>query len=135
LKLDGSLLTSSQDTPETKAAYAAAAAAASAAASSGSAAASASPAVPLPSPVLPKILGALVANIWKGAEQGGQSCLQAQSLGLMLVECERGVVAVSRVGRFLLAIYATAAVQRGMLKQKMNDLLAQLQPLQRVYAN
>ena len=61
LKLDGSLLTSSHETAETKAA-AAAAAAANAAAGASSAA---SPAVAAPTPVLPKILGALVANIWK----------------------------------------------------------------------
>jgi predicted regulator of Ras-like GTPase activity (Roadblock/LC7/MglB family) len=152
LKLDGSLLTSSYETAETKAAYAAAAAAAAAAATpaaasavpaasasssaAGSSAAAASPASSSSPPqVLPKILGALVANIWKGAESGGQACLQSQALGVMLVECERGVVAVSRLARFLLCIYATNDIPRGALRQKMNDLLTQLQPLHRVYAN
>jgi predicted regulator of Ras-like GTPase activity (Roadblock/LC7/MglB family) len=150
LKLDGSLLTSSYETAETKAAYATAAAAAAAAAptaasavpassasaSSAAAGAAASPASSSSPPqVLPKILGALVANIWKGAESGGQACLQSQALGVMLVECERGVVAVSRLARFLLCIYATNDIPRGALRQKMNDLLTQLQPLHRVYAN
>ena len=130
LKLDGSLLTSSQETPETKAAVAAAAAAAAAASSS-----SAAPVASPPAPVLPKIVGALVANIWKSCESNGFQCLQAQALAVMIVECAEGTVAVSRLGRFLLAIYASKSVERGTLRQKMNDLLTNMQPLHTVYAN
>lgn len=129
LKLDGSLLTSSHETPETKAAVAAAAAAAAASASSSL------PAAAPPAPVLPKIVGALVANIWKSCESNGYQCLQAQALAVMIVECAEGLVAVSRLGRFLLAIYASKTVERGTLRQKMNDLLTHMQPLHRVYSN
>lgn len=129
LKLDGSLLTSSHETAETKAAVAAAAATTAASASS-----SLSLSSP-PAPVLPKIVGALVANIWKGCESNGFQCLQAQALSVMVVECAEGLVAVSRLGRFLLAIYAHKSVERGTLRQKMNELLTQMQPLHRVYSN
>lgn len=127
LKLDGSLLTSSHETPETKAAAEAAAAAA------GSPSLAASPGST--GGVLPKILGALVANIWRTAEGNGCAFLQAQALGVMMVECEGGIVAVSRLARFLLCIYAKKTVDRGALRQKMNNLLTHLQPLHRVYAN
>lgn len=130
VKLDGSLLTSSLETPETKAAVAAAAAAAAS-----SAASSSLPAAAPPAPVLPKIVGALVANIWKSCESNGFQCLQAQALAVMIVECAEGLVAVSRLGRFLVAIYASKTVERGTLRQKMNDLLTHLQPLHRVYSN
>lgn len=130
LKLDGSLLTSSHETPETKAA---AEAAAAASASSGPPSLAASPGAN--GGVLPKILGALVANIWRTAEGNGCAFLQSQALGVMMVECEGGIVAVSRLARFLLCIYAKKTVDRGALRQKMNNLLTHLQPLHRVYAN
>lgn len=140
LKLDGSLLTSSYETAATKAAAAAAGASSS---SSTGAAASASAGAGLVSgtattapapPVVPKILGALVANIFKTAESNGVNCLQSQQLNMMVLDCEQGIVAVSRLARFLICIYAAKAIDTGMLRLKMNELLVNLQPLNRVYA-
>jgi predicted regulator of Ras-like GTPase activity (Roadblock/LC7/MglB family) len=125
LKLDGSLLTSSHDTPQTKGAAAAAASLVSSVSSG--------PSSPSP-PVLPKILGALVANIFKTAESNGVNFLQAQQLNMMMLDCEGGIVAVSRLARFLICIYATKRIDVGMLRLKMNELLTNLQPLNTVYA-
>jgi predicted regulator of Ras-like GTPase activity (Roadblock/LC7/MglB family) len=140
LKLDGSLLTSSYATPASKAAASSSSSSdlvsstpsssppPPASSSSGS---SSSPAAP---EVAPKILGALVANIFKTAESNGINCLQAQQLNMMVLDCEQGLVAVSRLSRFLICIYAAKGIDTGMLRLKMNELLVNLQPLNRVYA-
>lgn len=141
MKLDGSLLTTSRETAETQAAAAAAAdaeaaaeAAAAAAAAgddtslSGETSTALAPTSSSPSSssstasryALPKIIGALVANMWKHSEINGVSYLGAQQLQQQLIECEGGVVMVSRLSRFLICIYAVKAMPIGLLRQKVS---------------
>ncbi len=80
-----------------------------------------------------KIVGALVSNIWKSIENSAKSGLEAENLGLIMVECEEGSVCVSRISRFLLVLYSDKSSQMGEIKLKMDALNKQLQPLIKVY--
>jgi predicted regulator of Ras-like GTPase activity (Roadblock/LC7/MglB family) len=80
-----------------------------------------------------KIISALVANIWKDYENAEAYAFGGQNLQFMMMECEQGQVAVSKLHSMLLCMVAENSVQLGLLRGKMMSLLHQLQPLQKVY--
>jgi len=72
-------------------------------------------------------VSAIVANIWASYEKA------SPDLNLMMIECEQGKVVVSRVHKFLLAVYGDKGAEFGMLKAKVSALSTYLQePLSRV---
>ena len=123
LKLDGSLLTSSHPSKAT-----------SSSSSSSSASASSSTNSSSEEVVPASIVGALVANIFKATELNGINYLQSQQLNMIQLECENGLIAVTRLARFLIVLQAKKATNSGVIRLKMNELVANLQSLQNVYA-
>ncbi|VDO26128.1 unnamed protein product [Onchocerca flexuosa] len=64
------------------------------------------------------VSAALISNIWETFERQGVR----ENLMEMLVECENGVIAVTRVANMLLAIKAGNEVQLGLLRAKLRTL-------------
>eukprot|EP00823_Brevimastigomonas_motovehiculus_P007353 TRINITY_DN6389_c0_g1_i1.p1 TRINITY_DN6389_c0_g1~~TRINITY_DN6389_c0_g1_i1.p1 ORF type:complete len:161 (+),score=31.24 TRINITY_DN6389_c0_g1_i1:139-621(+) len=81
-----------------------------------------------------KIIGALVANIWKENSASAQKAFGAGEPSLMLISCEDGKLAVTRISRFLLCLYADKSVEIGILKSKLATLSSYLdKPLRQVW--
>jgi len=80
-----------------------------------------------------KIIGALVANIWKSYDTGAKKAFDADNLYFMIIDCEEGKLAVARISKFLLCTYADKNVQLGLLKTKITALVEHLKPLKKVY--
>jgi len=78
---------------------------------------------------LEKIIGALVANIWKSYDSGARKAFGADKLYFMIVDCEDGKLAVSKISKFLLCMYADKTVELGLLKTKITVLTDHLQSL------
>lgn len=80
------------------------------------------------------IVGALVANLWEVYGEGARTSFGAGDLRTVLVNCEDGVLAVRRVGRFLVCLDAEIDVPAGALRAKLNGLAAELEePLGKVF--
>lgn len=126
LKLDGSLLTAAHTDADVAKQHAAT----MGEDGTEAAASSSSSVAPVPS----SIVGALVANIFKTTELNGLNYLGAQQLNMIMLDCESGHIAVCRLARFLIVIQAKKDTNAGQIRLKMNELNANLQALQNVYA-
>ena len=68
-------------------------------------------------------LGAIATALWLGHEK----CGDLGNLGCLLLECERGRLAIKAVGSFILVCCSDSTVEFGMLKAKVLSLHAFLQ--------
>ncbi|VDM06716.1 unnamed protein product [Wuchereria bancrofti] len=64
------------------------------------------------------VSAALISNIWETFERQGVR----ENLTEMLLECENGVIAVTRIANMLLAIKAGSEVPLGLLRAKLRAL-------------
>ncbi|CAG9537800.1 unnamed protein product, partial [Cercopithifilaria johnstoni] len=64
------------------------------------------------------VSAALISNIWETFERQGVR----ENLTEMLVECENGVIAVTRIANMLLAIKAGGEMPLGLLRAKLRAL-------------
>uniref|UniRef100_A0A0R3S130 TFIIS-type domain-containing protein n=1 Tax=Elaeophora elaphi TaxID=1147741 RepID=A0A0R3S130_9BILA len=64
------------------------------------------------------VSAALISNIWETFERQGVR----ENLTEMLVECENGVIAVTRIANMLLAIKAGSEMPLGLLRAKLHAL-------------
>lgn len=64
------------------------------------------------------VSAALISNVWETFERQGIR----ENLTEMLIECEDGVIAVTRVASMLLAIKASSEVPLGLLRAKLRVL-------------
>jgi len=80
------------------------------------------------------MLAALVGNMWKTYEDGSKAAYDAEALNFLFVDCENGKLGVTRIGKFLLCMYADKAVEVGLLKAKVTAFANALDaPLGLVY--
>lgn len=74
-------------------------------------------------------LAAIAATVWQSHEK----CDGHGNLECLLLECERGRLAIKAVGSFILVCCSDTTVQFGMLKAQVNSLHAFLQgPLSQI---
>ena len=69
-------------------------------------------------------LAAITSTLWLAHEK----CDGQGNLGCLLLECERGRLAIKAVGSFILACCSDSTVEFGMLKAKILALHTFLQP-------
>ncbi|XP_062507489.1 ragulator complex protein LAMTOR2-like [Corticium candelabrum] len=80
-----------------------------------------------------KVTAAIASNIWSAYERAGENAFQNESLNFLVIDCEDGRVAVSRVANQILCIYANKSVGCGILKAKTDVLIKVLEePLTQV---
>eukprot|EP00004_Rigifila_ramosa_P007844 TRINITY_DN1902_c0_g1_i1.p1 TRINITY_DN1902_c0_g1~~TRINITY_DN1902_c0_g1_i1.p1 ORF type:complete len:140 (-),score=42.25 TRINITY_DN1902_c0_g1_i1:51-422(-) len=75
-----------------------------------------------------KIIGAIVANVMSLYQDAGEAILSNDGVNMILVDCEHGRLAISRVSRLLLCIFSDTTVHFGALKAKSDALRAHLEP-------
>ena len=80
-----------------------------------------------------RLLSALGSTVYAAYAEGGDSAWGEKRLDCVSLHCEKGVVAVAQLSRFLLCMQADHSVQVGQLMHAMNTLLHHLQPLAGVY--
>lgn len=78
-------------------------------------------------PVDHKVVGAIAAHTWGEYLHAGKEATPTGELRTMLVELERGHLAITSAGKsFLLCAYASAETPVGLLKAKVDTLGAYL---------
>ena len=80
-----------------------------------------------------RLLSALGSTVYAAYAEGGANAWGETDCEMVSLHCEKGVVAVARLSRFLLCMQADQSVQMGQLMHAMRTLIAQLQPLEQVY--
>jgi len=63
-----------------------------------------------------KLVGAIALNIWNSYQK------VSKEMKCLLIECEQGRLAISKVSDFLLCVYGDSSSQFGMLKAKLETL-------------
>ncbi|XP_005101597.1 ragulator complex protein LAMTOR2 [Aplysia californica] len=80
--------------------------------------------------------GAIASNIWASFQRSGQISLDDSKLDCVLVECEQGKVAITKVANLLLCLCAKDGVNFGILKAKIAAMATYLEePLSQVAAS
>jgi len=69
-----------------------------------------------------KVIAAIVSNIWSSYHKVNKV------IHCLLLECEHGNLAVTKVSQFVLCIYGNKNSELGMLKSKMDVLYQYLEP-------
>jgi hypothetical protein len=80
-----------------------------------------------------RLLSALGSTVYAAYAEGGDNAWGEKGLDCVSLHCEKGVVAVAQLSRFLLCLQADHSVQVGQLMQAMQTLLQQMEPLKGVY--
>lgn len=81
-----------------------------------------------------KVFAAIASNIWLTYEKSGRLVFD-NDLEYILIQNESGKVAVAKVSRLLVCIYAADTVEFGLLKAKLKALTSYLdEPLKQVMA-
>lgn len=82
-----------------------------------------------------RLLSALGSTVYSAYAEGGggAEAWGEKSLDLVSLHCEKGVVAVARLSRFLLCLQADHSVQLGQLMHTLNALRTHLHTLAEVY--
>jgi predicted regulator of Ras-like GTPase activity (Roadblock/LC7/MglB family) len=82
-----------------------------------------------------RVYAAIASNIWSTFEKNGKNLMRDDNLKFLLVECEKGNVAITTVSNMLLCLVAKPEVELGILKAKTDALARHLEePFQRVAA-
>ncbi|BFZ17806.1 hypothetical protein BsWGS_20845 [Bradybaena similaris] len=80
--------------------------------------------------------GAIASSIWTSFQKSGQYSLDDGKLKCVLVECNQGKVAITKVANLLLCLCAKESVSYGMLKTKIEAMAVYLEePLSQVAAS
>lgn len=69
---------------------------------------------------------AIASSVWNVYEKSGAVAFNEEKLRYILIECERGRVAIFDVAKLLLSVYAESKVPLGMLKLKAELLVKYL---------
>ena len=80
-----------------------------------------------------RLLSALGSTVYAAYAEGGADAWGETDCEMVSLHCEKGLVAVARLSRFLLCMQADQSVQVGQLMHAMRTLLTHLQPLEQVY--
>ncbi|PKK76799.1 Ragulator complex protein LAMTOR2-B [Rhizophagus irregularis] len=80
-----------------------------------------------------RVYAAIASNIWSTFEKNGKNLMRDDNLKFLLVECEKGNVAITTVSNMLLCLVAKPEVELGILKAKTDALARHLEePFQRM---
>ena len=74
-----------------------------------------------------KITAAVASNIWAAYEKSGRMAFHNEGLQFMFMDCEEGVVSVTRVANVLLCMYSNAGIGLGILKVKAEAMAKYLE--------
>ncbi|XP_067945926.1 ragulator complex protein LAMTOR2-like [Watersipora subatra] len=67
-------------------------------------------------------VAALAGNIWTSYTKNAEELLDNDPLGMVMIQCMDGKVAITKVADLLLCIYANKDVQLGLLRAKVTAL-------------
>jgi len=80
-----------------------------------------------------RVTAAITSNIWTSYERIGKTSLGDDKLGIILLDCADGRVAIKAVANLLLCLYAKEETPLGLLQAKANALVQYLdEPLRKV---
>eukprot|EP01136_Pigoraptor_vietnamica_P042371 Opistho-1_new@16460 len=80
-----------------------------------------------------RVTAAIAFNVWGAYERSGRQAFDNDQLDFVLVQCDDGKVAITKVAKLLLCIYAKQTVEFGLLKAKAEALVRYLEePLKQV---
>eukprot|EP00128_Syssomonas_multiformis_P010164 Colp12_sorted_trinity150504_noHs@23896 len=80
-----------------------------------------------------RVTAAIAANIWQAYSKAGQASLDDTETDFILLNCENGRVAIHRVSKLLLCVYAKSSVEPGLLRAKVDAMVKHLQdPLEQI---
>ncbi|XP_048758629.1 ragulator complex protein LAMTOR2-like [Ostrea edulis] len=82
------------------------------------------------------VTAAIASNVWTSYQKSGVVAFSENKLEFIMLECEEGKVAITKVANLLLCICSKENVGLGMLKAKMEALAKYLEePLSQVAAS
>lgn len=83
-----------------------------------------------------RLVAAIAGSIWLAYEKNGRTALNEDNMKFILLDCEEGRIAITKVANLLLCLHGKDSVGLGMLKAKTQALAEYLEgPLTQVAAS